>query len=418
MSTNQQQTQGRLLALDFVRVAALLGVVIYHSAAAYSTNTPYWSVHDGSSVIATGIRELVDVFIMPIFFFLAGYFTLSSLRKRGYRSFFKSKFWELGYIWLLVVIVILPILWWAIVIKSSGSSTGFIGSWLTWIRTIGQTHLGIATNTSQMVHMHFWFVSLLFSFFLVFIFFWKVKDKLFGISSNTTKPASPSNKSMLLILMIFGLVTTVGYFISLLLVPDTSWLTVNLFLQFQPAKIFLYIAYFGLGIYGSSRNWFINGNALGRLSVWAPITVVLAAAFIVVGQNVFLNPATTTSLSPAYLLLFAFIRSFFLFSALVTLSSFAMKYFNRPSRLIHTVSEHSYYIYLIHAIVVSIFQDMLMIWPQGPAIVKIMVVFLMTTVMSYVLSRWVFKKLTLRKWFGNLFHFGGKQAGLKVPAES
>jgi peptidoglycan/LPS O-acetylase OafA/YrhL len=56
----QKQTQGRLLALDFVRISALLGVVIYHSAAAYSTNTPYWSVHDGSSVFATGIRELVD----------------------------------------------------------------------------------------------------------------------------------------------------------------------------------------------------------------------------------------------------------------------------------------------------------------------------------------------------------------------
>ena len=123
----QKQIQGRLLALDFVRVTALLGVVIYHSAAAYSTNTPYWSVHDGSSIIATGIRELADVFIMPIFFFLAGYFTLSSLRKRGYWSFFKSKFWELGYIWLLVVIIILPIIWWGVVVKSSGSSAGFVG---------------------------------------------------------------------------------------------------------------------------------------------------------------------------------------------------------------------------------------------------------------------------------------------------
>ncbi len=339
----QKQTQGRLLALDFVRISVLLGVVIYHSAAAYSTNTPYWSVHDGSSAFATGIRELVDVSIMPIFFFLAGYFTLSSLRKRGYWSFlrkrgywsfFKSKFWELGYIWLLAVIIILPIVWWGTNLKSSGVSGSFLSYWLTWLGSVGQIRLGVANDPGQMVHMHFWFVSLLFYFFIVFILLRQAKNKLWGISSNTTKPQSPSNKNILLILMTFGLITSVGYFLSLLIVPDTSWFTVKLFLQLQPSKLFLYIAYFGLGIYGYSRNWFIKGSPLGRLSIWAPATVLLAAGFLVVGKDVFLNPATTTSLSPAYLFLFALIRSFFLLSVLVTLISFAMRYFNRPSRII------------------------------------------------------------------------------------
>ncbi len=405
----QKQTQGRLLALDFVRISALLGVVIYHSAAAYSTNTPYWSVHDGSSVFATGIRELVDVFIMPIFFFLAGYFTLSSLRKRGYWSFFKSKFWELGYIWLLTVIIILPLAWWGTNLKSSGSSISYLSYWLTWLGSVGQTRLGAANDPGQMVHMHFWFVSLLFYFFIVFILLYQAKNKLLGISSNTTKPESLSNKSVLLILMTFGLVTSIGYFISLLLVPDTSWLTVKLFLQFQPSKLFLYIAYFGLGLYGYSRNWFINGNPLGRLSIWAPATVLLAAGFLVVGKDVFLNPSATTSLSPAYLLLFALIRSFFLLSVLVTLISFAVRYLNRPSRLIHTVADNSYYIYLVHIFIVSILQDVLMIWPQGPVFVKILAVFFISISMSYALSRWVFRKLTIREWGSRkLFRLAGQ----------
>jgi glucan biosynthesis protein C len=416
MCANQLQGQGRLLALDFVRVAALLGVVIYHCAAAYSTNTPYWSVHDGGSAVATGIRELVDVFIMPVFFFLAGYFALSSLRRRGYWYFFKSKFWELGFIWLLVVLVILPILWWGIDVKTNWASVGFVEYWLTWMRSIGQTRLGVATDTAQMVHMHFWFVSLLFYFFLIFIAIWKAKDKLFRTTARMVKPVSPSNNSLLPVLLIFGLITTAGYYVSLLLVPDTSWLTVNLFLQFQPAKIFLYIAYFSLGIYGSSRNWFNNGSALGRLSIWAPAMVALSAVFLIVGQDVFLNPSTN-SLSPGNLLLFAFVRSFFLLSVLVTFSSSAVKYFNRPSRVIHTLSDNSYYIYLIHAVVVSIFQDILMVWPQGPAVVKMIAVFALTLATSYALSRWVFKKMTLRKWVNDLFHSRGKRIGLQVPIE-
>jgi peptidoglycan/LPS O-acetylase OafA/YrhL len=72
MSEPQKQTGSRMVAMDFVRIAALFGVILYHAAGAYATNTPYWGVHDGSSAIATGIRELVDVFIMPLFFFLAG----------------------------------------------------------------------------------------------------------------------------------------------------------------------------------------------------------------------------------------------------------------------------------------------------------------------------------------------------------
>lgn len=129
MDTAQKPVRGRLFAFDLVRVLALLGVIIYHSAAAYSTNTPYWSGHDGSTFLGTGIREIVDVFIMPIFFFLAGYFTLSSLRKRGAWSFLKSKFWELGYVWLWVVLFILPLVTWGVAAKGSGSSTGFVGNW-------------------------------------------------------------------------------------------------------------------------------------------------------------------------------------------------------------------------------------------------------------------------------------------------
>lgn len=411
----QQQTYGRLSALDFVRVAALLGVVIYHSAAAYSTNTPYWSVHDGSSIFATGIRELVDVFIMPIFFFLAGYFALGSLHKRGYWSFFKSKFWELEYIWLLAVIIILPFAWWGINIKSSGSSESFLHYWLIWLGNVGETRLGVATDPGQMVHMHFWFVSLLFYFFIVFILVYQAKSKLFRGSSGTTKPASPSNKSALLILVTFGLVTSVVYFISLLLVPDMSWLTVKLLVQIQPSKLFLYIAYFGLGVYGYSRNWFVNDNPLGRLSIWAPATVLLAAAFLVLGKDVFLNPATTMSLSPVYLFLFSVIRSSLLLSALMVFCSIGMRYFNRPSQLIHTLADNSYYIYLIHIFLVSILQDILMIWPEGPIVVKILAVFFISLSMSYALSRWVFKKLTIREWIGRkLFRLPGNQPVLPL----
>lgn len=141
MTETQKLVPSRLVSMDFVRVLALLGVILYHASGAYSINTPYWSVHDGTSIVATSLRELVDVFIMPLFFFLAGYFTLSSLSKKGRWGFFKNKFWELGFAWIVIVILVIPFSWW--VVNRQTVTGGYLTSWFTWIQSIGQTRLGV-----------------------------------------------------------------------------------------------------------------------------------------------------------------------------------------------------------------------------------------------------------------------------------
>jgi peptidoglycan/LPS O-acetylase OafA/YrhL len=67
-------------SFDFLRVIAMLGVVLYHSAAAYSFLSPYWAVQDAQNLWGDVLRELLVVFIMPFFFFAAGFFVLPSLR--------------------------------------------------------------------------------------------------------------------------------------------------------------------------------------------------------------------------------------------------------------------------------------------------------------------------------------------------
>ena len=86
----------RLLFFDLVRNVALLSVILYHAVAAYSTMVPWWSVHDGTSVLADFVRKVFDVYMMPVFFFVAGYFALPSLQKKGLGSFIRDKFKRLG----------------------------------------------------------------------------------------------------------------------------------------------------------------------------------------------------------------------------------------------------------------------------------------------------------------------------------
>ena len=394
MSETQKIGSSRMFSMDFVRVLALLGVILYHSAGAYSLYTPYWSVHDGTSIVATSLRELVDVFIMPLFFFLAGYFSLSSLSKKGSWGFFKSKFWELGFAWIVIVLLVLPFSWWAV--NRQTVTGGYLSLWLTWIQGIGQTRLGVFETPAQSVHLHFWFISLLFAFFIAFLLIYKIAGN-FAVKHFSVAETAASNRKTGLALLAFGVLCTVGYFVSLLLVPDTSWLTINLFLEFQPSKLFIFVACFGLGIYAYSKNWFSNGKQIGNLNLWIPATILLSAAFLVVGQDIFQNPLTTTALSPAYLLVYAALRSFLLLTITFMVCSLGVRYFNRPSKTISTVANNSYNIYLLHIFFVSTFQDILMIW-SVPIEIKIAMVFGVSLLISYSISRWIFKKTS--RWKG------------------
>ena len=267
----------RMISMDFIRVLALFGVILFHASGAYA-NIPYWSVQNGTSIFAIGIRELVDVFIMPLFFFLAGYFTLSSLRKKGSWGFFKSKFWELGFAWIVIVILVLPFSWW--IVNRQTATGSYLTTWLTWVQSAGQTRLGVFETPTQSVHLHFWFISLLFAFFIAFLIFYRIAGNFVVKHFDISETAASSRKTALALLA-FGVICAFGYFVSLLLVPDASWLTINLFLEFQPSKISIFVACFGLGVYGFSKNWFVDGKQIGRLSLWAPATILLSTAFLV-----------------------------------------------------------------------------------------------------------------------------------------
>ena len=109
--TSQSQTD-RLFFFDHLRYLMIFFVILIHSAAAYSNIVPWWYVRDlevKSGLFFDVILIVIDVFAMPILFFIAGYFMLSSLQKRGAVLFIKNKFKRLGIPWLLGVTLAGPV---------------------------------------------------------------------------------------------------------------------------------------------------------------------------------------------------------------------------------------------------------------------------------------------------------------------
>jgi hypothetical protein len=388
MNRTTSSSTSRLLFFDMVRNLAMLSVVLYHAVAAYSTITPHWSVHDGRSMTADMIRYLFDVFMMPVFFFVAGYFAPPSLTKQGTWKFLKGKLRRLGIPWLLAILIIVPLL--QHVLQKKGdvghSLPPFWQYWIGYLKSFGTFQIGLWTP-ERISQMHFWFLSLLLAFLIAFCLFDAVRNRRLGPSDGSSIKGSASNKSILRALLVVTVLTSLSYFIVILMTPDMSWITIDLLWQFQPASLVSYIACFTLGIFAYSRQWFSGDEFPRRPLIWVPIGVLLTAGFFIIGQDVFAHPLTSHQLSPGLLLAFSFIRTLLCLAFLVIFIVYARRYWNRPSRFNQNLAANSYNIYLSHIFFVVFLQDVLMVWPGGPPMVKAGIVFLVALPISYGISR-------------------------------
>ena len=69
-----------------------------------------WIVDDPSKNNFAGLFNLIlDIFMMPVMFFISGYFAPMSLKRKTGRSFLVSRFKRLMVPWILAVLILLPL---------------------------------------------------------------------------------------------------------------------------------------------------------------------------------------------------------------------------------------------------------------------------------------------------------------------
>jgi glucan biosynthesis protein C len=376
----------RVTFMDNLRYLMVVLVIVYHAVAAYAIVAPHWTVHDTTMFTADIIRELFDVFMMPILFFAAGYFALPSLEKKGVWEFLKDKVRRILIPWALAVLIVAPLALYDQPIKPIQPF------WKYWLWYLGQFEIRLRYTqapvgaTTQMIY---WFLSLLFAFFLVSALVYALVCKWRGTGIQPAAQKVESGNSILVALGSFGLLMSVAYFVLLLFVPDSSWFTLYMFLEFQVTRLVSYAGAFAFGIYAQSRGWFTDGKPLGSLTLWGAVSAILAVTYLAFGQPVFADTAGTANLSTGYLLAFALLRSFLLLSLLVVFVSFGLRYWNHANKLDQQLAGTSYDIYLVHIFIVIALQSALLEWTGGLVPIKIAIVFLTTLALSFGISRWV-----------------------------
>ena len=390
--TLPESSGNRILFLDNIRYLMIVFVVLLHVAASYGTFGQYWYVGDTVANIKFFdiTMGIIDVFVMPVLFFIAGYFALPNIQKKGPGVFLKDKFMRLGIPCLIGVIFIVPIITYIYYYKHLGGKPllGYGQFWINWMKSAGDFHTGfLYPDIISFNHAAYWFISLLLFFFIIFGIIYTLKKRLFP--SSFTKEKTHSGKTMLLVMLSVGLLGIIMN-VSVYMLPypyPNPWVIIASILQFATWRLPAYIIYFALGIYAFSRKWFVKDNNFpGHPLFWMSICIILIFGYLVVLRN-FTSDQANTELRFIIGCVASFLRATFF----IIFTSIAFRYWNRPHKINESLAANSYNIYLVHLPIVVILQLLLVNLTGTSSLIKFGIVFFVSFLMSYAISKYAIK---------------------------
>lgn len=352
-------------------IASFLGIV-YHSALVF-TGTAWLINVDGQQTlpILQIYTDYINLFRMPLFLFIAGYFAAHSVRKYNLRDFTFNKLTRLGIplISTLLTFNILEKLYTFKFIHGNYSLNEILGTLVPW------------GSNFQISHLWFLYYVIIFSFLIYFSSFLKI----YHINSFIKRILKKYSDVILIacnigILGIFGVLFVItGFFHELF-----SFLTIGANLP-----------YFLIGVL-TCQNWEYFKKQFFDLSRTRVviISILLIISYILAGLISDIIPNSNTILN-------TFPRYF----SLILVLGLLYKYMNKSNRFLKYISESSYSVYLIHqpVIVVVSYYYIKYINDSNP-VLGFFTVFLLSTIVIYALDYFLIRNTRV-----GTFLFTGKR---------
>ncbi len=406
MSVAKPASSTRLIFFDNLRYLFVLFVVLQHSGGAYSGNffMRWWAIFENdSSIVVTPLISFLDAFTMPLLFYIAGYFAVSSIQEHGILSFIKGKLKRLGIPWLMCILTICPVF--ALIYHYTRDNltlkSGYFNLWITLLENAAQFNTGLIASMDKLVmnngfsQRYMWFLSLLLLFFLVFSIIYKVKRTWFDKDYPVTQePATPSSTLKLLAIVgLFSLFSSLAAYSLMFLfsknIPDPSaWFVVGNIVQFQYMRLAYFIIYFSMGVITYKNRWIERGKFPGHFKTWIITFIILFVSFIYLAYSFMSSPLKSKEMF-IYGFLMLPVQCFLTIATLGFFSSLAIKYWNRPRKVDQGLASASYDIYLSHYIFVLLFQLILFTMQGIPPLFKFIMVSVSSILCAYAVSRFL-----------------------------
>ncbi|MCG3208228.1 MAG: hypothetical protein FOGNACKC_01830 [Anaerolineae bacterium] len=315
----------RLYFLDNLRAFVIFLVVVLHGALTYMAYAPeWWYVLDPqNSLFFTALVLLVDVPIMLMMFFVAGYFAYPSLSRRGAAGFVREKFTRIGLPWIFGALVLAPPT--AYMIYYSRGVPVSLGQF--W----ASDFWGPLYQQSV-----YWYLGILFLFFVLLAAGYNFSARLRGLTQKNIPP------TLATFILFFGLTTVAAGLVNLYSSLDT-WSNNYLFV-YQPVRAPLYVGYFALGVYAYLRGWFTTEGYSPSLWRWLALCVVSGLVYLGYRFTVPLPAQTSFVLKSVTVILF----NLFCLSSLMAGLAVFRRYVNGQGAFWQGQARNSYGVYYLH----------------------------------------------------------------------
>ncbi len=359
--------------LDYWRTFMVLLVIIHHSYLPYVIGYDWYISDVVKTLPYTWSSITLDVFMMPIMFFIAGYFAFPSI-KNGVKRFITKKIIRIVLPFFIGIIILAPIIMYISIIHYFPLwDISFFDFWLNYYFT-----------DQYMDPSYFWFLSLLFFFFIVFAAVYAVMKRKIENTYKKSELKRVSKLSIIVFVIIFLATSIVLFYLTGLVYPDGSWyyfIDIK-FIKMQITRSILYLLYFIMGIIVFIKRIELSKKFLKATPLLIILTIISTVAFRFFKFDIYIQAFFDMGFVQADLQFYnAIIHVLYCFLLFITLMAIFKKYLNRRSKVLSRLAANSYKIYIVHLVWVVIIQ-----YSTVDIQINIFYKFLITAIGAFILS--------------------------------
>jgi hypothetical protein len=388
--------QPRLLFLDNIKVLFTILVIFQHARVTYAGSGWWYYIEsnpiDTFSLIffisITAIGGLFQSSLMGLFFLMGGYFTPRSYDRKGIRSFWKERLIRLGIPILLYVLLINPIMFYALAnlgIQPWSTIPSLQGSFLDYYSTRLQSVESSIKLLTDMGPMWFLYVLLIFTAGYTL---WRQITKIESLKRIIPKEL-PIPRYIYLLLIAIGL-GCVTFFVRFVFPIDTFILGIPFGFMVQYAMMF------SVGILSLRYDWFkkMSKDHIKNWSITIAVSFVLLSLywFVFLGVDTDLSVALGGATLAAFL--FAVVDNIICMGMIFILIPIFYARFNEQGPLLRNLSASAYHMYLVHPPILVLVSLGFASIPLIP-LIKLAIVWPLTVFLCYLFSHYVLQKIRL-----------------------
>ncbi|PKL16230.1 MAG: hypothetical protein CVV49_17370 [Spirochaetae bacterium HGW-Spirochaetae-5] len=393
---------GQLHFFNNLRTFIIILVITFHAALSFVPGYTWWANDTSKNEIFGVVISLMDVFMMPILFFLSGYFVIQSYIHKGFGGFVKSKFKLLAVPYVIFALISCPIVSY-IGLKNFSSnadllSKSFFSFYIHYMASIfslrsGAADLGLTAVEGLFNINHLWFILMLLVIFIVTaLIFYIIKfvEKYQNKQYIKTENYLSKRHRMYGLLLISSI--AVFYLVNILLPEnslfgDAPWYNVTPLFFFQPSRLVLYITFYLAGIYSFYNGLFTNDLKSEKISYWIILTFVSFMFLIKIMSDYYVGKVPGNELKIMYSIGHV-LSAVSVTGLLITLF---FRYWDSSSPLEKSFSENSYNMYLIHFPLVIIMQQIMAEYSMNNCFFDFTVILIISLTGSYLISNYILK---------------------------